>query len=383
VATGSQDPVAVARAARASAARASAALASAALVAVAAVMSVWLGPGAPIARAHPAEFGSIHVRALGRGRHAVRFEYSGNETAPRGAEIAWPEGCELEGSIARTERPYGEAQRMIVVCDERGLLREAEVTSLPMDVEVAVHVEAGGGSLRDRRRHLLLDASTPRFSLSLPNDDTGTLAARFVELGLLHIATGPDHLAFVALLVLVLRARRARHARGEADGARSMRRLLESTALTLTAFTLGHAVTLALSVLGVLMLAAPPVEVCIALSVLLLSAEVARVERGRAPDTLIFLRPALVASSFGLVHGLGFAGALREAGLEEGALAVPLISFHVGVELGQLAFVALVLATLCALEGRAWSGRARLAITYVTGAAAAAWTLARLGAIGA
>lgn len=272
---------------------------------------------------------------------------------------------------------------MIVVCDERGLLREAEVTSLPMDVEVAVHVEAGGGSLRDRRRHLLLDASAPRFSLALPNDDTGTLAARFVELGLLHIATGPDHLAFVALLVLVLRARRARHARGEADGARSMRRLLESTALTLTAFTLGHAVTLALSVLGELMLAAPPVEVCIALSVLLLSAEVARVERGRAPDTLIFLRPALVASSFGLVHGLGFAGALREAGLEEGALAVPLISFHVGVELGQLAFVALVLATLCALEGRAWSGRARLAVTYVTGAAAAAWTLARLGAIGA
>jgi hypothetical protein len=61
---------------------------------------------------------------------------------------------------------------------------------------------------------------------------------------------------------------------------------------------------------------------------------------------------------------------------------VPLISFHVGVELGQLAFVALVLATLSGLEGRTWSGRARLAMTYVTGAAAAAWTLARLGAIG-
>jgi hypothetical protein len=230
------------------------------------------------------------------------------------------------------------------------------------------------------RRDLLIDASAPRFSLLAPGESASRVAARFVELGLVHIATGLDHLAFVALLVLVLRARRRDAPDAEA---RSTRALVRATVLTLTAFTLGHAITLALSVLGVLTLAAPPVEVCIALSVLLLSAEVARVERGRAPDTLVFLRPALVAGSFGLVHGLGFAGALREAGLEEGSLAVPLISFHVGVELGQLAFVALVLATLAVLEGRTWSGRARLAITYVTGAAAAAWTLARLGAIAA
>jgi hypothetical protein len=331
------------------------------------------------AHAHPAEFGSLHVRELGGDRYAVRFEYSGSETAPRGAGLTWPEGCAIEGATARTERPYGEAQRMIVACDEQGLSGDVEITSLPMDVEVAVRLEPRGDSARIARRDLLLDASAPRFSLRAPREEPWSLATRFVELGLVHIAPGLDHLAFVALLVLVLRAGR----RDASDPAsRATRTLVSATVLTLTAFTVGHAITLALSVLGVLTLAAAPVEVCIALSVLLLSAEVARAERGRAPDTLVFLRPALVAGGFGLVHGLGFAGALRDAGLEEGALAVPLISFHVGVELGQLAFVALVLATLATLEGRTWSGRARLAITYVTGAAAAAWTLARLGAIG-
>ncbi len=326
---------------------------------------------AAIARAHPTQFGTIHVRERGAGRHVVRFEYSGDESSPRGASLVWPQGCGVEGSIERTERAFGEAQRLVVRCEPEALGRAVRIESLPVGVQVAVRLEDGGG----HRRELLLDAGTPTFTLGATEAPQPGALARAVALGAEHIALGVDHLLFVAVLVLVHR-RRGATAGGLARA--EVTRLLG----TLTAFTAGHSLTLALAVLELVSLPSAPVETCIALSVLLVAAEVARAERGGTADTLTFTRPWLLAGLFGLVHGLGFAGALRDAGLGERSVATALLGFNVGVELGQIVFVAALLAAL-ALVGRTKLGvRAPVALAYVAGALAAAWTLERALGLG-
>ena len=143
--------------------------------------------------------------------------------------------------------------------------------------------------------------------------------------GVEHILFGLDHLLFVLALILLAPSRRV---------------LL----WTITAFTLAHSVTLALATLGVVRVPGPPVEAMIALSILLLAGEIAHLERGRPSLTARW--PWLVAFSFGLLHGFGFAGALTAVGLPQGDIPLALFAFNAGVELGQLVFIAAVLGAL-------------------------------------
>ena len=182
---------------------------------------------------------------------------------------------------------------------------------------------------------------------------------RYVALGAQHIASGPDHLLFVAGLLLL---------------AGGLRRVI----LTLTAFTLGHSATLALAVLGVVRPSLPLIEVLIALSVLLLARELA-VPPGASPPSLSRRFPAALALVFGLLHGLGFAGALAQAGLPAAQLPLSLLSFNIGVELGQVLFV---LAVQLPLRGLLWAARRRPRLmrvpAYALGGLAMLWTLQRL-----
>lgn len=207
------------------------------------------------------------------------------------------------------------------------------------------------------RDEWILDAASPRITIGA-SPPSGVLA--WIRLGIAHILAGFDHLAFVIGLLLVLDFTLGR-------------RLL----LTITAFTVAHSITLVLAVLGVISVRSAPVEACIALSVLL----VAREATHEAP-TVIRRWPWLAAGGFGLVHGLGFASALTELGLPRASLARSLISFNVGVELGQLAVVALVVA-LVALGRRLIGNRVRgahvhRAACYLLGALAAWWLLDRV-----
>src|SRR5206468_4671481 len=183
----------------------------------------------------------------------------------------------------------------------------------------------------------------------------------YARLGVAHILTGPDHLLFVFGLVLL---------------AGTMRRLLA----TVSAFTLGHSITLSLAALGFVDVPSGPIEVAIAASVLALAAELAR---PRAAVTLIRRRPWVMAAAFGLLHGLGFAAALRAAGLPSGDIPLALVSFNTGIELGQLVFVLTVLA-LGRPAGRvldlvpAWMRRVPV---YAMGSLAASWWLERTWAI--
>lgn len=168
---------------------------------------------------------------------------------------------------------------------------------------------------------LILHATRPSFVV------TGELswqrvAIDYSKLGIEHILLGIDHLLFVFGLLLLVRNK-------------------WSLIKTITAFTVAHSITLAASTLGWVQVAQAPVEAVIALSILFLAVELAK---KYTPPSLTQRAPWIVAFIFGLLHGFGFAGALREVGLPPSDIPVALITFNVGVELGQLLFVAAMLA---------------------------------------
>ena len=181
----------------------------------------------------------------------------------------------------------------------------------------------------------------------------------YVVEGIRHILFGADHLLFVLGLLLIV-------------GSGWM--LLK----TITAFTVAHSVTLTIATLGYADVPAPPVECAIALSILFLGPEIVRVQRGETSFTI--RHPWVVAFAFGLLHGFGFATAMTSAGLPRQELPLALLSFNVGVELGQLGFVALVLAmeySFHALKVR-WPRWVAALPGYAVGTAGAFWTIQRV-----
>jgi hydrogenase/urease accessory protein HupE len=189
----------------------------------------------------------------------------------------------------------------------------------------------------------------------------------YLVLGFQHIINGIDHLMFVlALLILV----------------RDTRRLI----ITVTAFTLAHSLTLAGATLGFVHLPGPPIEASIALSIMFVAAEIMHSRQGKTGLTERY--PWIVAFVFGLLHGFGFAGALAQIGLPQASIPMALLFFNVGVEAGQLFFIACVLAVVAVARrimrdidlARLSSARAQAVPPYVIGSLAAFWTLQRLAA---
>ncbi len=180
----------------------------------------------------------------------------------------------------------------------------------------------------------------------------------FVVEGIEHILFGFDHLLFVLALMLIVR---------------STRTLL----LTITAFTVAHSITLTFATLGWVLLPSGPVEIMIAFSIVLVAAEIVAKERGQT--SLAIRAPWVVAFAFGLLHGFGFASALKNLGLPQGDIPLALFCFNVGVEIGQLMFIAVILASM-ALFRRLISTPRRpiVASAYSIGIVAAYWTLERI-----
>lgn len=220
--------------------------------------------------------------------------------------------------------------------------------------DVLVRIElADGRSLRH-----ILTADRPVYVVP-ERENVFDVMAGYARLGVEHILSGFDHLLFVLGLVLLVEGRR---------------RLV----LTVTAFTAGHSVTLALAVLGVVNMPSGPTEAAIALSIYVLAVELTRRRQDR--ETWMQRSPWTVAGLFGLLHGLGFAGALSEIGLPAGEIPAALLAFNLGIEAGQLAFVAVVLTCGWALRAAPvhWPARLAHAPAYVIGSLAAFWFLERI-----
>ena len=193
--------------------------------------------------------------------------------------------------------------------------------------DVMLHVELADGA----RLAGVLRPSAPELAI---DDAATTPAFAYLALGIEHLLLGFDHILFLLALLYFLHRPRAW------DGTKAL-------AKAVTAFTVAHSVTLAMSALDLVRLPQAPVEAVIALSILFLAAEWLR----GAPDSLTARHTWLVAFAFGLLHGFGFAGALADIGLPRENLALALFLFNVGVEIGQLAVVAAALALIAAVRG--------------------------------
>jgi hydrogenase/urease accessory protein HupE len=230
--------------------------------------------------------------------------------------------------------------------------------------DVLVRIAHLGGAVQTTR----LTPEAPALEVAaVPT--AGEVARTYFVLGVEHILLGIDHLLFVLGLLLLVG---------------NWRRLI----VTVTAFTVAHSITLAAATLGLVHVPQAPVEAVIALSVMFVAAEILRSAHGRA--SLTARTPWLVAFVFGLLHGLGFAGALREIGLPQTDIPLALFFFNVGVEAGQLTFIAAVVAVLAVIArlsskwqeghaGGAWGAEAlvRTPLAYLIGCTAAYWTIDR------
>lgn len=196
------------------------------------------------------------------------------------------------------------------------------------------------------------------------------VARQYTALGIEHIWVGIDHLLFVACLVFI---------------ARTPRRLL----ITITGFTVAHSITLTLSTLDLVRISTPPVEAAIALSVVFMAWEIVRGD----DSSLTFRYPVAVSTSFGLLHGLGFAAVLRDIGLPQTELPAALLFFNVGVEIGQILFVFALLAVFVLIrfllkqflsvrrrDGFLYWNSSTVTAGYVIGCVASYWMVDRIAA---
>jgi len=236
--------------------------------------------------------------------------------------------------------------------------------------DVLVRLERLDGSVQVTR----LTPATPSFTVEATPGGL-EVARTFTALGLEHILTGIDHLLFVlALLLIVLRHDRNPEPVEGLIITRGGWRLVK----TVTAFTISHSLTLTAATLGWVHLPPPPVEAVIALSIVFVAAEIIRQQRG--DEGITARAPWLVAYTFCLMHGLGFAGGLSEAGLPAGHIPAALLFFSLGVETGHLLFIGVVLA-LIALVRRIrlplprWAG---LVPPYAIGTTAMFWVIQRI-----
>ena len=273
---------------------------------------------APPVLAHPLAPCVLEMRETAGGQAEVGWKTP--LPRPRGAELApvLPTRCRTVSAPTVTQEGGGVWTRWTVDCGSGGLVGERIGVTGPGSVALGAIVRV---TLADGR--LVQGVASPgKLLLTVPPRPRALDVMRdYARLGVAHILTGPDHLLFVFGLVLL---------------AGTTRRLLA----TVSAFTLGHSITLTLAALGFVDVPSGPIEVAIAASVLALAVELAR----PPGPTLIRRRPWLMAGAFGLLHGLGFAAALREAGLLAGEIPLALFSFNLGIEAGQVGFVLGVLA---------------------------------------
>ena len=239
-------------------------------------------------------------------------------------EIVLPDGCQLT------------SQSVQVIAEQTSaVLKFACSPPVPRGAVINVPWGEDGGVLTSS---LTPDGATPRMihggeeGLALPLDASDAerpltaVAVEYTGLGIIHILEGLDHLAFVLCLCLLTRG--------------------VTLLLLVTAFTLGHSISLALSFLGVVSIPVPPVEATIALSIAFMAREALLARQGDNDSKRTRLRYMTVVAAFGLLHGLGFASVLGDLGIAPSERIAGLIFFNVGVEVGQLTFVAAVTAIM-------------------------------------
>ncbi len=316
------------------------------------------------AEAHEVRPGYLEVREIEAGVYDVLWKVPARGDMRLGLYVRLPESC--QGAPAATSFVGGAyVERWRAECPGGLTGKYIEIDGLSATrTDVLARVQRFDGTTQTERltpEHVSFEVVDAPSSMQV--------AKTYLGLGVEHILLGIDHLLFVlALLFLV----------GD------WRRLVA----TVTAFTVAHSITLAAATLGFVNVPQTPVEAVIALSVVFVAVEILHVSQGK--PSLTARKPWLVAFVFGLLHGFGFAGALREVGLPQKDIPVALLFFNVGVEVGQLIFIAAVVALLSlisrllprheAARAGPWHAESlmRKPVAYLVGSMAAFWLVQRV-----
>lgn len=305
--------------------------------------------------AHELRPAFLDIRETGVDEFAVTWKVPALGDRSLGLYVRLPKTCTTQGDVIGTFENAAYLQRWTARCpgglEGQEILVEGLRTTL---TDALARIAYRDGSIQSVR----ITPDEPSFTASGSQSTLG-LARTYLALGTEHILTGIDHLLFVFALMLLVHDR-------------------WTLIKTVTAFTIAHSMTLAGSALGYLSLSQKPVEAAIALSIAFVASEIVKARPGelRVSQTA----PWIVAFAFGLLHGFGFAGALREIGLPQHDVPIALLLFNVGVEIGQLIFVAAIWLALAA-AGRLVKLPAdptRIAAGYVIGTISATWLVFRL-----
>jgi len=318
-----------------------------------ALAALVLALASAVAAAHEVRPAFLELRETGPGTYSFLWKKpSGGEIELAIAPVI-PSECRL-ATPGQQLTPGALIVRGTLACPDGLAGKTIVIDGLATTVtDVILRVQHADG----RVDSALLKPASPSFTFGAART-VWQRAGAYLRLGVEHILSGIDHLLFVLGLLLIVQGRG---------------RLVA----TITAFTVAHSLTLGAATLGLLSVPAPPVEASIALSILFLGPEIMRRRRGETSFTL--RNPWVVAFAFGLLHGLGFAGALAAVGLPRADIPLALFLFNVGVEVGQLAFVGVLLAL--AWAARAWAIRwpqvVEMLPGYVVGSMGAFWTIER------
>lgn len=325
-------------------------------------MLPWLLLAAPMAVADVFTSGDFHLRA---GTEPGTYELTARLPAFPVPEpnVHWPAGC-VQTALERRTTGNRVNYRYSFRCDGPPGVAAVIDTAWPVDGG-RLTLDLGNGrpttiAITGNQR-----GTTPGIDLPLiPHSDAARpwheVLARMTRQGIEHIARGWDHLAFVLCLCM----------------STAGWRLL----WLVTAFTLGHSVALAAAMLGLVRLPLPPTEALIALSIVFVARDGLLSPAGGG--SVRPWQPVAVVLTFGLVHGLGFAGSMAQIGTTQAEFVPALIGFNLGVELGQLLFIALVLASMALLRSCAVDVEARRGALYAAGIAGGFWLVERLAAFG-
>ena len=311
------------------------------------------------ATAHELRPGFLEITEIGPARYEVRFKVPARGDLRLRMHPRFPADC-ANAEDARTEHS-GDAfiDRFIIACPSGLADREIVIDGLARTfTDVVTRVALADGSVQTVR----LTPDQPYFTIARAPSWVETARTYFL-LGVQHILEGIDHLMFVLALLLLIRER-------------------WMLVKTITAFTLAHSITLAAAALGWAEAPQAPVEAVVALSIVFTAAQIPR-QRQRQQADLASAAPWIVAFAFGLLHGFGFGGALKEIGLPQSDVPLALLTFNLGVEAGQLLFVIAVLALRASLDRLLALKLAffREVLAYLIGSLAATWFIQRVVAM--
>jgi len=306
--------------------------------------------------AHELQPGLLEIRQLTADQYDITWKAPTYFNKPHPASLELPETWVTIGKPSVRNLPDSKLHRSVVRVAQGGIIgstiRFINLESTITDVFVRVQ-------WLDKTKTSAIARPGQPWVKIVGQKTSWQVFSDYLVLGVDHILSGFDHLTFVLALLLIVSG---------------WRKLL----VTVTSFTFAHSITLAAVTLGFLWVPGPPVEATIALSILFLASELVKINRGQS--SLTADNPWAVAFIFGLLHGFGFAGALSDIGLPDNEIPLSLLSFNIGVELGQLVFVAGVLLVISVLKKFpiSWPQWSHQIPAYAIGSIAAFWLIERV-----